>query len=128
MSDKITHKFDFGIAPFTIPNFRNGAGSSYLLGLNPPASFDNHGNQHIGDFLVCAGKHVLPFESDAQDKVFKAVEIASMGKDPKRTEKATSKFLGMTTDGTLEFEYDLGELPSPLQTLCQQHNSGEIER
>ena len=116
MSDKITYKFAVGFSGLLNPSQSSGA---VHLGGNPKVSYDNHGNQHFGDTLVCADKGAIDFPDNVKDAVFTSVDAATMGQSPDaQRSKGILGALGLA--GTIEETYDLGDLPSPLQTACEK--------
>lgn len=118
MSDKFTYKHDIslGLNIFLKPHV--SAGATKWFGAHPEASYDNHGNHHFANSLVCSDKSVLPFTDADKDAAFASIRAATMGQSPERKREGGLSNLSLT--GTLEETYDLGNLPSPLQTLCEK--------
>lgn len=125
MNDKITYRYDVsskGLSGF----FTHSRGAVATLGANPLASYDNHGNHHLANVIICASGETITFRKSEQDAVFDNVRAATIGKPPQM--KANGFWGGTLGASVIEDTYDLGQLPSPLQTACNEHSKGEIER
>jgi hypothetical protein len=116
--DTITFVFD--------DELTEGSAARGLFSARSDASFDNHGNHHFHETLACSDGSVIPYEPQQQRQDISTVLAASLENDPIREYPNGLPFLARVnfTKVVTHDTYELGDLPSPLQTRCEQSTEG----
>ena len=117
--DRITLVFDDSIT--------EGPSARALFSARPDASYDNLGNNHFNKIIVCADGSVKPYTVEDQKEDIQTILASTIGAEPARDYPTGKPLFGVfhLVKTKITDTYDLGNLPSPLQTRCEQARARE---